>query len=89
MREKIHRIVDLCIASENGTTHASLDISTHVKWLYLTVWEGKECNDNSIIYREFAFYEGMNFNEIEEQKINDMIHLLEEIVEEKEKNNDI
>ena len=82
MREKIHRIVDLCMDLENGVTHASCDISAHVKWVYVQVWEGAKLDDTTLLYREFAVYDGYNFNEKEEQKINDIIRALEDFLKE-------
>lgn len=82
IREKIHRIVDLCMELENGVTHTSCDISAYVKSVWVHVWEGKEMNEETIIYREYANYDGMNFNEKEEQKINDMIQALEDFLKE-------
>ena len=79
MNEKIHRIIDLCLELEDEVTHATCYLHTHVNAINVVVWEGEELTDETKICDGHAYYDGECNGE---QKINDIIQELEELLQE-------
>lgn len=77
MKEKIHSIIDLCMALEDGVTHANCSISTQYNFIDVTVWEGEMKKENWL-YSEHAFYDG-EFKD--EKALQDIIYALQELKE--------
>ena len=76
MNDKLHTILDLCLALESGATHTSFEVSPHVNSVSVMVWEGYECGDETMLYRERAYYDGQLKNT---KKINNIIQTLGEL----------
>lgn len=76
MREKIHTIIDLCMALENGVTHSLINLITSNGFLSVTVWEGKELNTGTEIYSVMTWVD----DELgKEEELDDIIQALEEL----------
>lgn len=79
MNEKIHRIIDLCLQLENEVTHCMFDMHTSCEMIKVYVWEGKELNDETLLYNDYAYYDG----EMQDvKKITDIIRALEDLLQE-------